>query len=916
MAKQKFDVTGMTCSACSAHVEKAVRKLEGVETVNVNLLAGRMQVEFNGDALNTDQIIRSVEKAGYGAAVHQTAGLGAGGSGDVSFVGAGFGNGAVSGGSGAMGTTGSSSMGAGGMSPMEREIREMKNRLIVSFIFLIPLFYISMGHMAGWPLPGFFHGTENALTFGMTLFLLLLPIVFMNRKYYQVGFKTLFHGSPNMDSLIAIGSAAALVYGVFAIYQIGFGMGRGDWGRVSAYSMDLYFESAGMILTLITLGKYLETKSKGKTSEAISKLMDLAPKTAMVERDGKEMEIPIEQVMSGDIVVVRPGGTVPVDGVIVEGNGSIDESALTGESLPVEKSVDDPVIGATVNRSGYFKLRATKVGADTTLSQIIALVEEAGASKAPIAKLADRVSGVFVPTVIIIAVLATIVWLLAGQGFAFALSIGIAVLVVSCPCALGLATPVAIMVGTGKGAENGILIKSAEALETAHTIDTVILDKTGTITEGKPQVTDILSAAGRSHGREGTLKPSNLNEEVGQSPVLQEPEQELLVLAASVERLSEHPLSQAVVKEAELRKVGLLAASDLENLPGQGIAAVVEGRRILAGNGRMMEAENIPLEDWEAKANGLAEEGKTPLYFAAEGKLLGIIAVADVVKPTSKEAIRGFERLGIEVVMLTGDHKRTAEAIRRQLDIQTAIAEVYPQDKEKEVRKFQEQGKRVAMIGDGINDAPALARADVGIAIGAAADVAIESADVVLMKSDLLDGVTAINLSKAVIRNIKQNLFWAFFYNVIGIPIAAGVFYPLFGLKLSPMIAAAAMSLSSVSVVSNALRLKLLFPKKASRSAPDQDEPKEERNAKEKIIEEETGKGENKMKKVMKIEGMSCEHCSGRVEKALNAMTGVAAKVDLAAGTAAVEIDGAVEDGALKAAVEDAGYDVTEIQTL
>lgn len=931
MEKQKFDVTGMTCSACSAHVEKAVRKLEGVEAVNVNLLAGRMQVEFDGDALSADQIIRSVEKAGYGAAVHQTASLGAGGSG-----GAGFGNGAVPGGSGTMGATGSSSMGVGGMSPMEREIREMKNRLIVSFIFLIPLFYISMGHMAGWPLPGFFHGTENALTFGMTLFLLLLPIIFMNRKYYQVGFKTLFHGSPNMDSLIAIGSAAALVYGVFAIYQIGFGMGRGDWGRVSAYSMDLYFESAGMILTLITLGKYLETKSKGKTSEAISKLMDLAPKTATVERDGKEMEIPIEQVMSGDIVVVRPGGTVPVDGVIVEGNGSIDQSALTGESLPVEKSVDDPVIGATVNRSGYFKLRATKVGADTTLSQIIALVEEAGASKAPIAKLADRVSGVFVPTVIAIAVLATVVWLLAGQGFAFALSIGIAVLVVSCPCALGLATPVAIMVGTGQGAENGILIKSAEALETAHTIDTVILDKTGTITEGKPQVTDILPAA----------------------------EQELLVLAASVERLSEHPLSQAVVKEAELRRVSLLAASDLENLPGQGIAAVVGGRRILAGNGRMMEAENIPLGDWEAKADGLAEEGKTPLYFAAEGKLLGIIAVADVVKPTSKEAIRGFERLGIEVVMLTGDHRRTAEAIRRQLDIQTAIAEVYPQDKEKEVRKYQEQGKRVAMIGDGINDAPALARADVGIAIGAAADVAIESADVVLMKSDLLDGVTAINLSKAVIRNIKQNLFWAFFYNVIGIPIAAGVFYPLFGLKLSPMFAAAAMSLSSVSVVSNALRLKLLFPKKASRSASDQvgregrlkgeaflskatgerepagneptvedvlpmegmlsmkealsmkKEPRQDQNPGEKLTEKETEKGGSKMKKVMKIEGMSCEHCSGRVEKALNAMAGVAAKVDLAAGTAAVEIDGAVEDGALKAAVEDAGYDVTEIQTL
>ncbi|GKH46275.1 heavy metal translocating P-type ATPase [Oscillospiraceae bacterium] len=847
--KQKFDVTGMTCSACSAHVEKSVAKVPGVRSVTVNLLSNNMAVDYDETASSDAAVIHAVEEAGYGASVHAGAA-----------------------------SSRPQAKAAPAADPMAAEIANMKRRLIVSFVFLIPLFYISMGHMMGLPLPHFLHGTENALVFAFTQLLLTLPIAYVNRKYYQVGFKTLFKGAPNMDSLIAIGSAAAMIYGVVAIYMIGWGLGHGDTALVEQYSMDLYFESAGMILALITLGKFLETRSKGKTSEAITKLMDLAPKTALVEREGVEAEIPVEEVAVGDLLIVKPGASIPADGEITEGSAAVDESAITGESIPVDKGPGDRVIAATINRSGYFKFRATKVGADTTLAQIVALVEDAANSKAPIAKLADKVSGVFVPVVICIAVIAAVTWLLLGHTVEFALSIGIAVLVISCPCALGLATPVAIMVGTGKGAENGILIKSAEALETAHTIDTVVLDKTGTITEGKPRVTDIRTADGLS-------------------------ETELLTIAASVEKPSEHPLSTAIVEEAARRNLSLRAVTGFEAVAGQGVAAEVGGVRYLAGNRRMMEENRIELGGFAEKGETLSGEGKTPLYFAGEGKALGVVAVADTVKPTSRAAIEAFGQMGVDVVMLTGDNKRTAAAIQKQLGIGRVVAEVLPQDKEREVAKLQEQGRKVAMVGDGINDAPALTRADVGIAIGAGTDVAIESADVVLMKSDLLDAVTAIDLSRAVIRNIKQNLFWAFFYNSIGIPLAAGVFFSVLGWKLNPMFGAAAMSLSSVCVVSNALRLKLFQPRRAAASNTNSNQ-QEKINPKEEMIS---------MKKTMVIEGMSCGHCSARVEKALNALDGVTAKVDLEAKTASIETEGRASDEQLKAAVTDAGYDVVSL---
>ena len=847
--KQKFDVTGMTCSACSAHVEKSVAKVPGVRSVTVNLLSNNMAVDYDETASSDAAVIHAVEEAGYGASVHAGAA-----------------------------SSRPQAKAAPAADPMAAEIANMKRRLIVSFVFLIPLFYISMGHMMGLPLPHFLHGTANALVFAFTQLLLTLPIAYVNRKYYQVGFKTLFKGAPNMDSLIAIGSAAAMIYGVVAIYMIGWGLGHGDTALVEQYSMDLYFESAGMILALITLGKFLETRSKGKTSEAITKLMDLAPKTALVEREGVEAEIPVEEVAVGDLLIVKPGASIPVDGEITEGSAAVDESAITGESIPVDKGPGDRVIAATINRSGYFKFRATKVGADTTLAQIVALVEDAANSKAPIAKLADTVSGVFVPVVICIAVIAAVTWLLLGHTVEFALSIGIAVLVISCPCALGLATPVAIMVGTGKGAENGILIKSAEALETAHTIDTVVLDKTGTITEGRPRVTDIRTADGLS-------------------------ETELLTIAASVEKPSEHPLSTAIVEEAARRNLSLRAVTGFEAVAGQGVAAEVGGVRYLAGNRRMMEENRIELGGFAEKGETLSGEGKTPLYFAGEGKALGVVAVADTVKPTSRAAIEAFGQMGVDVVMLTGDNKRTAAAIQKQLGIGRVVAEVLPQDKEREVAKLQEQGRKVAMVGDGINDAPALTRADVGIAIGAGTDVAIESADVVLMKSDLLDAVTAIDLSRAVIRNIKQNLFWAFFYNSIGIPLAAGVFFSVLGWKLNPMFGAAAMSLSSVCVVSNALRLKLFQPRRAAASNTNSNQ-REKINQKEEIIS---------MKKTMVIEGMSCGHCSARVEKALNALDGVTAKVDLEAKTASIETEGRVSDEQMKAAVTDAGYDVVSL---
>ncbi len=749
--KQKFSVTGMSCSACSSAVERSVGKLNGVQSVNVNLLSNSMSVDYDETELNNGQIIEAVVAAGYGA---------------TEFI-----------------RDSSIKPSIEKANPVEQEQKEMKTRIIVSFVFLIPLLYLSMGHMLQFPLPMVVMGAENGITFAFTQLLLTLPIMYVNRKYYQIGFKTLWHRSPNMDSLIAIGSAAAVIYGLFAIYRIGYGLGHGDIEMVKHYMHDLYFESAGTILTLITLGKYLEARSKGKTSQAIAKLLDLAPKTANVLRNEIELEIPIEEVVAGDILVVRPGQSIPVDGVIIEGSSSVDQAALTGESIPVEKQAGDKVIAATINKSGFFKMQAEKVGDDTTLAQIIRLVEEAGSSKAPISKLADRISGVFVPAVIIIAIVSSMIWLLLGYSFEFALSIGIAVLVISCPCALGLATPVAIMVGTGKGAQYGILFKSAEALEILHQIKTIVLDKTGTITEGKPKVTDIISVEGIS-------------------------DEELLQIAATIEKPSEHPLSEAIVQKAEELLLTIDSVRDFQALSGRGIISEWNGRQYIAGNDKLMQERRVDLLGLQSKAQNFAKEGKTPLYFARDNRLLGVIAVADVIKPTSPEAIKSFRRMGIDVVMLTGDNKQTAMAIQKDLAIDHVVAEVLPQDKESEIRRIQEGGHMVAMVGDGINDAPALARADVGIAIGAGTDVAIESADVVLMKNNLQDVVTAIQLSKATLRNIKENLFWAFFYNTLGIPLAAGVFYITLGWKLNPMFGAAAMSLSSVFVVTNALRLR------------------------------------------------------------------------------------------------------------
>lgn len=836
---KKFNVTGMTCSACSASVEKAVKKLEGINSVSVNLLTNSMVVHYNEEVIDENNIIEAVTSAGYGASVF---------------------------------SKNKNEIKVSDKMRVEDEIKEMKKRLIISFAFLIPLMYISMGHMMGLPLPSFLSGLENAISYGMTQFLLALIIVYVNRKYYQVGFKTLFKGSPNMDTLIAIGSSAAMVYGIFAIYRMGYGLGIQDFELVEKYHMDLYFESAAMILALITLGKYLEKKSKGKTSEAITKLMDLAPKTATILRNNKEVIVPIEEVLKDDIVIVKPGESIPVDGVIIEGSSSIDQSAITGESIPVEKNIGDKVIAATINKNGYFKFKAEKVGDDTTLAQIISLVEDASSSKAPIAKLADKISGVFVPIVISISIISTIVWLLVGKSFEFSLSIGIAVLVISCPCALGLATPVAIMVGTGKGAENGILIKSAEALETAHKIQTVVLDKTGTITEGKPKVTEI-------------VVNSNINKN------------ELLKIAASIEKPSEHPLADAIVEKAKKENITLLDVDNFISITGKGIKAEINNKIYYAGNLSLMKENNIDYSKFEKIINDLAKKGKTPLCFSDDSILLGVIAVADTIKPTSKKAIEEFKNMGINIVMLTGDNKNTAEAIRKELNIDKVIAEVLPQDKEKEVRKIQESGKKVAMIGDGINDAPALARADVGIAIGAGTDIAIESADIVLMKSDLLDGVTTIKLSKAVIKNIKENLFWAFFYNAIGIPLAAGVFYNILGWKLNPMFGAFAMSLSSVCVVSNALRLKLF-------KAYDKNIINEEN------FENEFEEGEDEeMKKIVRVDGMNCSHCQAKVESALSALDGVSeAKVNLKKKIAVVTLEKEVNDDTLLKAVNDAGF--------
>lgn len=748
MRKETYDVNGMTCSSCVRHVEKAVEKQPGVKKVTVNLLKNSMVVDYDENKLNQAEIEHAVSDAGYGANLRSK-------NADL--------------------TKDTEENSA------QKEYESYKRRLIWSVIFTVPLIYLSMGHMLGWPLPFFFLGTTNAITFAFTQFLLLLPVVYLNRSYFINGFKSLFKGTPNMDSLVALGASAALVYGIFTIYKIGIGLGFLDFKSVSAHVMNLYFESAGTILTLITLGKTLEAKAKGKTTDAISKLLNLAPKTARVLRDNQEKNVPVEEVKKDDVVIVKAGESIPVDGVIISGSASIDESALTGESLPVDKKEGDKAIGATINRNGYFKMRVTKTGDETVLAQIVKLVDEATSSKAPIANLADRVSGVFVPIVIGIAFIAAIIWLLLGSTFEFALSIGISVLVISCPCALGLATPTAIMVGTGQGAINGILFKSAKALETTHELQTIVFDKTGTITEGKPVVTDIFP--------------------------LQNTENDLLQIAASLESLSEHPLAQAITTSAKEKNLSFLEVEKFTQVAGQGISGIIDGKKILAGNLKMMNENQIETTSANFLDNS-KNGGKTTLYFAQDNRLIGIIRVADVIKDTSKEAIEELNQMGLQTIMLTGDNETTARAIAKKAGIRNVIAEVLPADKEHEIQKLQNQGQKVAMVGDGINDAPALARADVGIAIGAGTDIAIDSADVVLMKSQLTEVSTAIRLSKATIKNIKENLFWAFIYNIIGIPIAAGIFYPAFGFKLSPMIGALAMSFSSVFVVTNALRLR------------------------------------------------------------------------------------------------------------
>lgn len=873
MKKEVYDITGMSCAACSARIEKGISGMEGIEQCSVNLLKNSMTVSYDEDRLDSDGIIHMVEDIGYGAAVHDA-------------------------GPRAQGNSPAKKTGAADTAAAQTEL--MKKRLIISMIFTVPLFYISMGHMAGWPLPGFLTGMENIMVFAFTQLLLVLPVLAAGGHYFKNGFKNLWRRSPNMDSLIALGSGAAFIYGVYAIYKIAWGYGHNEMELVHKFGMDLYFESSAMILTLITLGKFMEARAKSKTSEAITKLMDLAPKTAKLLRDGKETEISVDEVQSGDILAVRDGDTIPVDGRISSGFASVDESAITGESLPVEKQTGDKVTGGTVNKAGYFEMEATAVGENTTLARIIQLVDDATSSKAPIAKLADKVSGVFVPVVIVIAVVAAMVWLAVGQGFETALSIAISVLVISCPCALGLATPTAIMVGTGRGAANGILIKSAEALEITHSIDTVVLDKTGTVTEGKPVVTDVLPTA--ADGKEAVTA-----------------RQELLRTAASLEKLSSHPLADAILKKAEQEGIVPEAVSDYEMIPGQGISGQMNGEKCLAGNQKLMESEKIDLSAAEGVQEQLADEGKTPLYFAREGKLLGVIAAADVVKPTSSEAVARMREMGMDVIMLTGDNARTAEVIRKQVGIKTVIADVLPQDKEEKVRELQRQGRKVAMVGDGINDAPALARADVGIAIGAGTDIAIESADIVLMKSDLMDVPSAVSLSHAVMRNIKQNLFWAFFYNAIGIPVAAGILYPAFGILLNPMIGAAAMSFSSVSVVSNALRLRFFTPKwKHEAGTPETVQEAEVRETQNYIEEtpkyiEAERKGETDMKKTVKIEGMMCQHCVKAATKALEAVEGVTGvTVSLEEKQAVVE--GTASDEALTAAVVDAGYEVTGIE--
>lgn len=953
--RQTFDVSGMTCAACSARVEKTTSGVAGVEHAVVNLLKNSMEVEYDGNPATLAAISAAVEKAGYGAVPRVEAAAAAGAP------------------------SSPASPSAARENAAAKEAAHVRMRLIVSFVFTIPLFYLSMGHMFGWPLPAFFLGHENMLTFAFTQFLLLLPVIFVNFKFFRVGFKTLFHGSPNMDSLIALGSTASTVYGIVAIYRIGWGMGHGDVDFAHMAAMDLYFESAAMILTLITLGKYFEARAKGKTTDAIAQLVDLSPKTAIRRNvDGAEEEVPVEQVRSGDILIVRAGAGVPVDGVVIEGAGTVDESVITGESVPVDKGVGAAVTGATVNRTGWFAMRAERVGADTVLAGIVRMVDEATSSKAPIEKLADKISGVFVPVVIAIALVTFIIWMFVGAGVATALSHAISVLVISCPCALGLATPTAIMVGTGRGAANGILVKSAEALQTAHGVKTVVLDKTGTITKGAPEVCEVLVVKGRcdsassaagcaggvpssADGFGGAHKASSARaeqsselfvrvrtaERLGAAEAIQTSQVDaqtlaFLSLAYSLEKRSEHPLAQAIVAYAEARGAMAQEVERFEQIPGGGLRGVVAGRMCLAGNARLMEDGDVDAAFASEQARRLADEGKTVLFFAVDGSLAGLIALADEPKPRSAAALAELSRMGIRTVMLTGDNERTAHAIQKRVGTDDVIAGVLPQGKEEVIRDLQKQGT-VAMVGDGVNDAPALARADVGIAIGAGTDIAIDSADIVLMKSDLADVPAAISLSRATMRNIKQNLFWALIYNVICIPVAAGAL-SFAGVTLNPMIAAAAMSCSSVCVVSNALRLRgwkpVVFGEAASalepEAAPDaasgaalaseagvptMDGPSAEDGDGSPVSaghskEMQTVKPkEIIMEKKLSVEGMMCQHCVAHVKKALEGVEGVEeAVVDLDSNSATAKLSADVADQALVNAIVDAGYEAKVVE--
>ena len=835
MKKERYAVTGMTCSACSAHVQKAVAAVPGVHSVQVNLLQNNMTVEFEEAETTPETIFAAVKKAGYGAAPLSESGMAAAPAGGMPIVSA----------------------------------HAERNRLIWSIVFLIPLFYIGMGHMLNiFPLPSVLKGHSSMMLIALIELVLVTPILFLNRKYFIKGTTTLLHGAPTMDTLIALGSAVSFCYSLYATFAIAYDMGQMDMDAAHSHMNQLYYESAGMILTLISLGKFLEARSKAKTTDAISSLVKLTPQTALVRRNGVEQEIPTASIHVGYTIHVYPGAAIPADGTVISGQGSVDESALTGESLPVEKQVGDRILSATTCRSGYLEYRAEQVGADTTLSQIIRLVEEAGSSKAPIARLADKISGVFVPIVISIAIVTLIVWLLTGNPFSMALKAAVSVLVISCPCALGLATPTAIMVGTGQGAKNGILIKSAESLETAHSVKAVVLDKTGTLTEGVPTVMDVLPEEGVSA-------------------------ETLLSVAYALEQPSEHPLAAAIVTYCKQQNIPLQPAEQFAQTAGQGVSGICNGMHCFGGNQKMMEANHISLPSTE-KQEAFAKAGKTPLYFAANGKLLGTLTAADPIRQTSRTAVAEFQRMGLDVILLTGDNRLTAEAIAQQAGITHVIADVLPQDKAMQVKQLQADGKKTAMIGDGINDAPALTQADVGIAIGAGTDAAIDSADIVLMRNDLQDAVTAIQLSRATIRNIKENLFWAFIYNLIGIPIAAGVFYPIFGWEMNPMIGAAAMSFSSVFVVSNALRLRRFRPFGKSANKKADTTP--------------VANGEI----VIQIKGMMCEHCVAAVTKALQSVSGVTEmRVVLSENRAYCK--GTPTDAELRTAIQNAGYQVKKI---